>query len=112
MELEGRHGIHQPAQYDFAIPECRQSERGNDRYALFRLDERDLCVQKIDHRTDVYPDAGLCEVLLIPPPAQRFMSKRMGAKVVEVAGSHSVYVSQPKAVVKLIEHAAKDVGSK
>ena len=49
---------------------------------------------------------------MIPPPAQQFMSKRIGAKVVEVAGSHSVYVSQPEAVVKLIEQAAKDVEAK
>lgn len=43
---------------------------------------------------------------MIPPEAQRFMSKRMGAKVVEVAGSHAVYVSQPEAVAALIEQAA------
>ena len=49
---------------------------------------------------------------MIPPPAQQFMSKRIGAKVVEVSGSHSVYVSQPEAVVKLIEQAAKDVDAK
>ena len=49
---------------------------------------------------------------MIPPPAQQFMSKRIGAKVVEVAGSHSVYVSQPEAVVKLIEQAAKDLEAK
>ncbi len=49
---------------------------------------------------------------MIPPPAQQFMSKRIGAKVVEVPGSHSVYVSQPEAVVKLIEQAAKDVDAK
>jgi len=44
---------------------------------------------------------------MIPPPAQRFMSERAGSTVVEVAGSHSVYVSQPNAVAKLIEEAAK-----
>ena len=33
---------------------------------------------------------------MIPPPAQRFMSKRAGSTVVEVAGSHAIYVSQPK----------------
>ena len=35
---------------------------------------------------------------MIPPDAQRVMSKRAGSKVVEVKGSHSVYVSQPRAV--------------
>src|SRR6185436_13723340 len=44
---------------------------------------------------------------MIPPPAQRFMSKRAGSTVVEVAGSHAVYVSQPNAVAKLIETAAQ-----
>ena len=44
---------------------------------------------------------------MIPPPAQHFMSKRAGATVVEVAGSHSVYVSQVDAVAKLIARAAK-----
>ena len=44
---------------------------------------------------------------MIPPPAQRFMSKRAGSTVVEVAGSHAIYVSQPDAVAALIEKAAK-----
>jgi pimeloyl-ACP methyl ester carboxylesterase len=44
---------------------------------------------------------------MIPPPAQRFMSKRAGATVVEVAGSHAIYVSQPAAVAGLITTAAK-----
>ena len=46
---------------------------------------------------------------MIPPDAQRAMSKRAGATVVEVKGSHAVYVSQPQAVVTLIENAAKGV---
>ena len=46
---------------------------------------------------------------MIPPPAQRFMSKRAGSTVVEAAGSHAIYVSQPNAVAKLIETAAKGV---
>ena len=46
---------------------------------------------------------------MIPPDAQRAMSKRAGSTVVEVKGSHSVYVSQPQAVASLIEKAAKGV---
>ena len=46
---------------------------------------------------------------MIPPPAQRAMSKRAGSTVVEVKGSHSVYVSQPQAVAALIEKAARSV---
>jgi len=44
---------------------------------------------------------------MIPPPAQRFMSERIKATVVEKRGSHAIYVSQPKAVADLIEQAAK-----
>jgi pimeloyl-ACP methyl ester carboxylesterase len=44
---------------------------------------------------------------MIPPDAQRAMSKRAGASVVEVKGSHAVYVSQPAVVASLIEKAAK-----
>ena len=43
---------------------------------------------------------------MIPPPAQRFMAKRAGSTVVEVKGSHAIYVSQPEAVATLIEQAA------
>ena len=44
---------------------------------------------------------------MIPPPAQRLMSKRAGAMVTEAAGSHAIYVSQPTAVAALIAKAAK-----
>jgi pimeloyl-ACP methyl ester carboxylesterase len=43
---------------------------------------------------------------MIPPPAQRIMSERAGSTVVEAEGSHAIYVSQPAAVVTLIEQAA------
>ena len=46
---------------------------------------------------------------MIPPPAQRFMSKRAGSTVVEVAGSHAIYVSQPDAVAALIEKAVSAI---
>jgi len=46
---------------------------------------------------------------MIPPDAQRAMSKRAGSTVVEVKGSHAIYVSQPSAVAALIEQAAKKV---
>jgi len=45
---------------------------------------------------------------MIPPPAQRAMAERIGAKMVEVPGSsHSVYISQPAAVAELIKQAAR-----
>jgi len=43
---------------------------------------------------------------MIPPPAQRFMSQRAGSTVVEAAGSHAIYVSQPNVVAAIIEQAA------
>src|SRR5437016_2198290 len=46
---------------------------------------------------------------MIPPDAQRAMSKRVGSTVVEVKGSHAVYVSQPQAVANLIAKAANSV---
>jgi pimeloyl-ACP methyl ester carboxylesterase len=44
---------------------------------------------------------------MIPPPAQRAMSERAGATVVEAPGSHSIYVSQPQATAQLINQAAQ-----
>ncbi len=49
---------------------------------------------------------------MIPPPAQRSMSKRAGSTVTEVAGSHAIYVSQPKSVAAFIEKAANEVAAK
>jgi pimeloyl-ACP methyl ester carboxylesterase len=46
---------------------------------------------------------------MIPPDAQRAMSKRADATVVEVKGSHAIYVSQPQAVAAIITKAAKGV---
>ena len=49
---------------------------------------------------------------MIPPAAQRLMSKRAGANVSEVRGSHAVYVSQPEAVAEIIKKAAKSLSEK
>src|SRR5258707_9955493 len=46
---------------------------------------------------------------MIPPDAQRAMSKRAGSTVIEAKGSHAVYVSQPQAVADLIAKAANGV---
>jgi pimeloyl-ACP methyl ester carboxylesterase len=43
---------------------------------------------------------------MIPPPAQRAMAGRVNAKVMEVPGSHAVYVSKPAKVAEIIEKAA------
>jgi len=49
---------------------------------------------------------------MIPPAAQRAMSQRAGATVVEVPGSHAVYVSRPVDVARLIAQAAKATAAK
>ena len=45
---------------------------------------------------------------MIPPPAQRAMAARAGATVVEIAGSHAIYVSRAQAVADLIAQAATE----
>ena len=49
---------------------------------------------------------------MIPPAAQRLMSKRAGATVTEVPGSHAVYVSRPAEVAAVIEQAAEAIARK
>src|SRR5881398_866127 len=46
---------------------------------------------------------------MIPPAAQRLMSRRAGSTVIEEKGSHAIYVSQPGAVAALITKAAEAV---
>jgi len=46
---------------------------------------------------------------MIPPDAQRAMSKRAGATVAEAKGSHAIYVSQPQVVAAIIVKAALGV---
>jgi len=48
---------------------------------------------------------------MIPPDAQRAMAARAGAVVVEVPGSHAIYVSDAKSVAGLIVQAARDASS-
>nr|WP_208646503.1 alpha/beta hydrolase [Mesorhizobium waimense] len=44
---------------------------------------------------------------VVNPELQRWMYQRSGANVTEVAGSHAVVISQPAAVARVIEDAAK-----
>jgi len=46
---------------------------------------------------------------MIPPPAQRAMAERAGAKVAETAASHSIYLSKPADTARLIAQAAAEV---
>jgi pimeloyl-ACP methyl ester carboxylesterase len=48
---------------------------------------------------------------MIPPDAQRFMSKRAGSTVVEAEGSHAIYVSKPAPVAELIQTAVAELRS-
>ena len=45
--------------------------------------------------------------LAVPAQAQRFMGERAGARSAEVDASHAVTVSQPLAVARLIDEAAR-----
>jgi hypothetical protein len=45
----------------------------------------------------------------LPAEQAAFMAEGAGSTVVEVAGSHAIYVSQPAAVAALIEQAASAV---
>ena len=46
---------------------------------------------------------------MIPPPAQRAMAGRAKARITEAPGSHSIYVSKPAEVAKVIQQAADSV---
>jgi pimeloyl-ACP methyl ester carboxylesterase len=46
---------------------------------------------------------------MIPPPAQEFMAKRMGATVRSVQSSHAPFMSKPQAVADIIALAAESV---
>ncbi len=43
----------------------------------------------------------------IAPDLERFMARRIHAHTSEVNGSHAVYISYPKAVVRLVQRAAR-----
>jgi len=47
----------------------------------------------------------------INPDLERMYASRAHARTVEVHGSHSVFISQPRAVVDLIEQAAQSTGN-
>jgi len=48
---------------------------------------------------------------MIAPDAQRMMARRAGATISEAQASHSVYVSQPETVAKVIKAAAEKVST-
>jgi pimeloyl-ACP methyl ester carboxylesterase len=47
---------------------------------------------------------------MINPDLERFMAKRAHSDVIELAGSHVIFLSHPKEVAHLIEKAAKSAG--
>ena len=51
------------------------------------------------------------EDLIFPPAGQRMMAERAGATVVEVAGSHAVFLSHPEAVAGVIRTALKETAA-
>ena len=91
--------------YDLFV---RRASRNTLEHFDFALDERVcrdmLCDLAPEHRHLVAADDKM-----IPPPAQHGMAKRANAAVAEVKGSHAIYVSQPQAVIRLIEQATKGI---
>ncbi len=45
----------------------------------------------------------------IDPETQRFMYRRSGARITEIKASHAVYISQPRAVARVIAEAAQTI---
>ena len=43
---------------------------------------------------------GATEDEMIPPQAEEFMAKRMGAEICKVASSHAAMISKPNRVLK------------
>src|ERR1017187_2458187 len=70
------------------------------------LDALNGAVTEAAWRTKPSWDLVSTEDKMIPPDAQRAMSKRAGSTVVELKGRHAADVSQPQAVALLIERAA------
>jgi pimeloyl-ACP methyl ester carboxylesterase len=52
-------------------------------------------------------DVVTTQDLNIPPAVQRFMAERAHAHTVEMRASHSVAVSHPGAVARVVEQAAR-----
>jgi len=48
---------------------------------------------------------------MIPPQAEEFMAKRMGATIHSLSSSHAPMVSHPKEVADLITLAAESIGN-
>ncbi len=65
----------------------------------------DLTAERAAFMADSQVPWGATEDRMIPPLARRAMSARAGSTVIEVAGGHAIYVSQPAAVAELIETA-------
>jgi len=57
------------------------------------------------HASSFEQPAGQIDLLDDIADEQREMSARAGSTVIEVAGSHAIYVSQPAAVADLIKAA-------
>jgi len=81
-----------------------------DPKALVRIgDNNDCCVNSGTHSDgdySLFPTGTWQLVKKNVPEFEELAAMQAGSTVVEVKGSHAVYVSQPEAVVHLIEQAA------
>jgi pimeloyl-ACP methyl ester carboxylesterase len=84
-------------------------------YATHFAPAADLLTQKLDGvawRSKPSWYISATEDHTVHPELQRFVSKRMGAKVVEVKSSHVPMLSRPREVLAVIRNAAAAVASK
>ncbi len=97
-------------QHDFAadIPEADAAFMARSQVAV-SVKAIGAAVTKAAWHTKPSWYAVATEDMKINPDLERFMANRAGSTKVEIKGSHAVYVSQPKAVARLIEDAADGV---
>ncbi|GAA4960018.1 pimeloyl-ACP methyl ester carboxylesterase [Nonomuraea thailandensis] len=82
--------------------------------ALMAATQRPIAQSALEEKAEVAAwqdkpswDVITTQDLNIPAAVQRFMAERAGAHVTEVRASHSVAVSHPKTVARVIESAAR-----
>ena len=95
------------------FPSCFANDLSPDQGAVLASTQRPLAFSAFPQKSGVpawktIPSFYLVGTIdrAIPPFAQLFMAHRINATIVQVRGSHLVMISQPDAVVELINQAA------
>ena len=72
-----------------------------------RLPAAEAAPPPVTHPVTAASQPGGGDRRMIPPPAQRAMAERIGARTVDVPGTHSVHNSWPDAAADLIKQAVR-----